>query len=74
MIVCANFFIHFVYLTLANILEDGSTIRLYKVTNFTPSIFSAVSIPSIFDYCHHRLKYILLLLQFAIFSALHCKE
>ena len=38
--ICANFFIHFVDLTLVNILEDGSTILRRHVPNFTHSIFS----------------------------------
>ena len=43
-IICANFSFMFVDSTLANILDDRSTILLCKVVNFTPSSFSIPSL------------------------------
>ena len=60
-IICSNFSFTFVDLTLANVLDDRSTILRCKVPNFT--------VVSVFHACCQRLKYILLLLQFEIFSA-----
>ena len=62
-IICANFFIHFVNLTLANILNMGAQSFDMRCQNSHP-VFSVSH-----DYSHRHLKYIMLLLHFEIFSA-----
>ena len=59
-IICANFSFTFVDFTLANVLDDRSTILRCIVPNF--------QVVSVFHALCHCLKYILLLLQFEIFS------
>ena len=64
-IICANFSFTFVDLTLANVLDDRSTILRCKVPN--------LSLVSVFPAYCQRLKYILLCCSLRYFLLLHRK-